>query len=469
MALPVVTIVGRPNVGKSSLLNLLARRQVSIVDPRAGITRDRVSVIIDHQGRYFELIDTGGIGIVDDDQLEAHVEGQIQLAMDRASLILFVVDAQQGLAPLDQSVAERLRRLDKPVLLVANKVDTDAQEPAAGDFNRLGFGDALRVSAAHHRGRDALLESVLDALGTAAEAAPGAPVMHLAIVGKRNAGKSTLVNALAGEERVIVSEVPGTTRDAVDVRFERDGQVFVAIDTAGVRKRSSMGDIDFYSYTRALRSIRRADVVMLLIDATVPVGEVDLKLARCVLDESKPALIALNKWDLVGDRATVEDFSGYLSRVMPALDFAPLVRLTASSGKNVQAAVDVAQSLFNQSRTRVSTAKLNEVVQEIVRRRSPAPARGTKAIRIYYATQVDTCPPTLVFFCNDPTRIREDYQRFLENQLRQALPFSEVPMRLLFRPRHPRALQSESSGARPETRRARTATSRPVRRRRKRL
>jgi GTP-binding protein len=433
MKLPVVVIVGRPNVGKSSLLNLLARERVSIVDARAGITRDRVSVTVAHEDSYFEVVDTGGIGIVDDDSLEEHVEGQIHYAIERATLVVFVVDANAGITPLDQRVTEQLRRLDKPVILVANKADDPKHEALAGEFHRLGFGEPLRMSAVHARGRTELLDRLATALGGAAP--PDEPEMKLAIVGKRNAGKSTLVNALAGEPRVIVSEVPGTTRDAVDVRFERDGKVFVAIDTAGVRKKARMQDVDFYSYTRALRSIQRADVVLFLIDATVPVAEVDLKLAAAVLDETKPVVIGINKWDLARDRAAAEDFADYLTEVMPALRHAPISFLIATTGHNVDATIQLALSLHEQACQRVPTAQLNEALQKILEQRGPSPKRGTKPIKIYYGTQVSVSPPTIVFFCNDPALLSVNYQRYMQNQLRKMLPFKEVPVRLWFRPR----------------------------------
>ena len=446
MALPTVVIVGRPNVGKSSLLNALAHKRISIVDPRAGITRDRVSVIIEHDDHYFDLIDTGGVGLVDDDSLEDHVEGQIRYAIARADVIVFVVDVNDGLTPLDQTVAEMLRRLDKPVIVVANKADDPKHESQAGQFTRLGFGEPLCTSALHGDGRRELLDRLNALLGDANMTQPASPVMKLAIVGKRNSGKSTLVNALAGEERMIVSEIPGTTRDAVDVRFERDGRQFIAIDTAGVRKKARMQDIDFYSYTRALRSIRRADVVLLLIDATVAVAEADLKLARAVLDEYKPVVITINKWDLVRERANpaaggteraVEpgEYSEYLTRVMPALSYAPITFITAKTGKNVNAAMDVASSLHAQALVRVPTGQLNAALQTILEQRGPSAKHGTKQVRIYYATQISTSPPTIVFFCNDPALVGENYRRFMENRLRELLPFKEIPMRLWFRPR----------------------------------
>lgn len=436
MSMPMVVIVGRPNVGKSSLLNSLARQRISIVDPRAGITRDRVSALVEFEEKYFELIDTGGIGIIDNDQLEADVEEQISFAMDRADLILFVVDVTDGLTPPDQAIAARLRKLDKPMLLLANKADALKHDAYAGVFEQLGFGPPMCVSALHNRGREELLTEIIRRLGERAADAPTEPVMKLAIVGKRNAGKSTLVNALAGEERMIVSEVPGTTRDAVDVRFEKDGRQFVAIDTAGVRKKRSMTDIDFYSHTRALSSIRRADVVMMLIDATVAVSEVDLKLAAAIGEEYKPVLLAVNKWDLARGKAAAEEYGNYLAQVMPMLSYAPIAFMTAKTGKNVGAAVDAAINLFKQATTRVSTGRLNKAMETLLALRAPTAGHGARPVKIFYATQISTAPPTIVFFCNDPTLVSENYRRFMENRLREMLPFKEVPIRLYFRSRH---------------------------------
>lgn len=435
MALPTVVIVGRPNVGKSSLLNSLARERVSIVDARPGVTRDRISILLEHNDLYFELIDTGGIGIVDDQQLEAHVETQIRYAISRADMIVFLVDAAAGLAPLDQHVAEELRHVDKPVLLAANKIDTEHRAPEAAEFMQLGFGEPLHMSAMHGRGRDELLERIFETLRPLATELPAKPTMKLAIVGKRNAGKSTLVNALAGEERMIVSEIPGTTRDAVDVQFERDGRSFIAIDTAGVRKKNKMDDIDFYSYTRALESIRRADVVLHLVDSTVPVSMVDLKLAGAVAEEYKPIFLGINKWDLAKDRAKTGDYEHYLEEVLPQLRHAPLVFLTAKTGRNIYPAVDLALSLHNQAHYRVTTAQLNEALQQILTLRGPSPKHGTRPVKLYYGTQVAVAPPTFVFFCNNPGLVTDNYRRFMENRLRDYLPFPEVPLRLMFRPR----------------------------------
>jgi len=434
MALPVVAIVGRPNVGKSSLLNSLSGRMISIVDPTPGVTRDRVGAVCQVDDVYFELIDTGGYGVEDADRLTAHIEQQILYAIDAAGLVLFVVDVREGVTALDREVARLLRRFERDVVLVANKADTPKNDTQTGDFFSLGFGEPHCVSAKHGRGRKELLDLIADKLGGVAGDQPGETVMKIALVGVRNVGKSTFVNALAGQERVIVSEIPGTTRDSVDVRFERDGRTFIAIDTAGIRKKSKLAnDIEFYSFVRAQRSVRRADVVLFLIDATRPVGQVEKKLGSYIAENDKPVVLVVNKWDLVRGRAGSDDYGEYLEKVLPELSYAPVTFTTATADRNVQATIDVAQSLFKQASTRVGTGRLNEALRAALRERVPTPKRGVRFPKIYYATQVDVRPPTLVLFVNDPTIIRQDYQRFLLNRMRQLLPFPEVPMRLLFR------------------------------------
>lgn len=436
MGLPVVAIVGRPNVGKSSLLNCLARQRISIVDPTAGVTRDRVSTVLDADGIYFELVDTGGYGIDDRDGLTEQVERQIEYAVASASLVLFVVDALEGVTPLDTRVAELLRRRRADVVLVANKVDAPAHEPLLGEFDSLGFGPARAVAALHSRGREDLLAELAERLRPIAADRPPEPVLRLAIVGKRNAGKSTFINCLAGEERVIVSEVPGTTRDSVDVRFEKDGQVYVAIDTAGVRKKRRLADdIEFYGFSRAQRSIRRADVVLFFMDAKEPVGEVDKRLAGYIVEQHKPCILVVNKWDLARGRADSGQYGDYLARMLPNLDYAPVAFVTATESRNVQSVLDLAKSLHKQASIRLPTSRLNAVLEEITAARGPSARRGTRRPRIYYGTQISVCPPTLVLFVNDPALVSEEYQRFLVNRFRERLPFAEVPIRLLLRPR----------------------------------
>ncbi|MSR32716.1 MAG: ribosome biogenesis GTPase Der [Gemmataceae bacterium] len=436
MAFPCVAIVGRPNVGKSSLFNWLAGKRISIVDPTAGVTRDRISTLIDGGNRYFELIDTGGVGIVDVDQLAAHVERQIAEAMDLADAIIFLVDARDGVMPLDEEVAKRLRVMGKPVLLVANKCDHEALDLHANEFFSLGFPKIVCVSAQQKRNKAHLIAWLMNNLPKEGKEKPQKETLKLAIVGKRNTGKSTFINALAQEERVIVSEVPGTTRDSVDVRFERDNQVFIGIDTAGVRKKRSVkGDIEFYSMARAERSIRRADVVLLFLEAGQKISRVDKKLAEYILQFHKPAIFVVNKWDLMAARGMVTgEIAEYVKKTFSSLDFVPIAFVTAKTGRNAFAVLNLAQNLFKQAQVRLSTKELTGAIQEAMAV-TPPPMRQNRTPRIYFATQVDACPPTLVLFTNGPRLLDPPYIRFLTRQIRDHLAFGEVPIRLLLRGR----------------------------------
>ncbi len=436
MGLPIVAIVGRPNVGKSSLFNALIGRRASIVEARPGVTRDRVSAIHDYDDIFFELVDTGGYGIEDDDDLTEHVERQIHYAIDRAGLILFVVDTRDGIVPLDLKMAELLRRKHDRVHLVANKTDTPNAASEAAEFAQLGFGEPLCVSAMHGLGKRELREIIVSRIADGGAEVPADPVMKIALVGRRNTGKSTFINALAGEDRVIVSEVAGTTRDAVDVRFEKDGRVFLAIDTAGVRKKSKMADsVEFFAYMRAEKSIQRADIVLFMIDATEAASQVDKRLAKLLVDSYKPVVIVVNKWDLAKDRASTEEYGEYLTKVMPGLEHAPVAFTSAKDNRNVYSAIDVASSLFKQYHTRVSTGQLNQALQAILAERGPRFKRGSGIPRIYYATQVATGPPTILLFVNRPANFAADYERFLANRFHGLLPYGEIPIRLVLRAR----------------------------------
>jgi GTP-binding protein len=434
VAVPVVAIVGRPNVGKSSLFNWLAGKRIAIVDPTAGVTRDRVSALVKVRDRFVELTDTGGIGIEDTDNLTEHIERQIQTALEQAQVVLFVVDVRSGPAPLDEEVAARLRALDKPVVCVANKCDTSELVPQAAEFYKFGLGKPVCASAQQGRGRDELLARVGDVLPAEEEesAEPKAPVLKLAIVGRRNTGKSTFINCLAQSERMIVSEVAGTTRDSVDVRFERDGQVFVAIDTAGVRRKGSVAsDIEFYSLARAERSIRRADVVLLFFDPRVRVSKVDKQLADYVLKHHKPAIFVMNKWDLMAPMPTGK-MGDYVRATFPNLDFVPIAFITAKVGKNVQAVLNLAQALHKQAGLRASTGDLNRVVRQALDA-SPPPLRQNRRAKVYYATQVATHPPTIVLFTNNPELFDNTYQRYFIKTFRDQLGLNDVPIKLHLR------------------------------------
>jgi GTP-binding protein len=435
MALPIVAIIGRPNVGKSSLLNALAGAMISIVEPTAGVTRDRISTFIGRDDYYFELIDTGGYGIVDSGQLSEHIEQQILQAIESAQLVLFMVDIRDGLVPLDKTIARLLRKNNLDVIGVANKADTAKMFPAAGEFSKLGFGEFLCVSVKNNLNKAVLLDKIFDKLATLGPGRPAKAAMKVAIVGKRNVGKSTLVNAMVGSERVIVSETPGTTRDAVDVRFEKDGKTITVIDTAGIRKKNKMADsIEFYSYVRVTRSIRRADVVLFMIDAAAPVSQVDKKLARFIAEEHKSCIIIINKWDLAKDSAATDDYQEYLTKLLPGLKYAPIAFTTATEAKNIQSVLDLTAEIFKRTTMWIPTAKLNKAF-EIIKQEKIGTAKGRKKgwPKIYYVTQVAVNPVTILMFVNRPELFEENYRRFIISRLRSILPIEEVPIRLLAR------------------------------------
>jgi len=324
---PVAVIVGRPNVGKSSLLNALARRRISIVDPTSGVTRDRVSTLIEHEDVMFELWDTGGLGVVDEQEIAEEIEAQIDIALHAADVVLFVVDVMGGFDESDHAIAARLRRLGRPMLLVANKVDGAAQEPGLPELRRLGLGEPIPVSALHRTGCRSLLDDICRALPERRRVAAPEAELRLAIVGCQNAGKSSLINRLAQSKRVIVAELPGTTRDAVDVRFEWEGRAFLAIDTAGLKRRIKKGSsIEFYSAHRAERSIRRADVVFMMIDATRDISRTDKRIAGYIEEQVRPCAILVNKWDLAGEVATGRCSSSAPSRGATLTDSCPWPR-----------------------------------------------------------------------------------------------------------------------------------------------
>lgn len=437
MGIPQVVIVGRPNVGKSSIFNWLAGKRLAIVDPTAGVTRDRVTHLIDVNGRFAELVDTGGMGVEDVDNLTDQVEDQIQTAVDSAQIVLFVVDCRTGPVPLDEAVAKRLRYLTVPVLLVVNKSDTTALEGEADGFYRFAR-KMVRVSAKENRGKAELLDAIFQRLPEPTEedeAAPSDPVMKLAIVGRRNVGKSTFVNTLVQAERMIVSEVPGTTRDSVDVRFELDGKAFIAIDTPGFRRNKSVTtDIDFYSTHRAQRSIRRADVVLLFFDATERISQVDKHLCDYIAQEYKPCMFVVNKWDMLAGTMPTEKWVNYIRDQFRSLWYAPIAFVTGQTGKNVKAMLNHAQMLFRQSLQRVTTSQLNKQLR-VALDENPPPIFQNRRPKIYYATEVAVQPPTVVLFCNDPKAISPQYQRYLLRVFRESLEFGEVPIKLYLRRR----------------------------------
>jgi GTP-binding protein len=435
MSLPQVAIVGRPNVGKSSVFNWLAGRRLAIVDDVAGVTRDRMICTVESDDRRFELIDTGGIGINDVDDLEEEIEQQIALAMHKAHVIVLVVDARSGLTPLDEEVARRVRKLEKPVVFVANKADHERLDLQADEFFSLGPDEIVRVSTIQNRNKGDLLDAIVRVLPDAESLVTSEPIMKLAIVGRRNVGKSTFINSLSEHDRMIVSEVPGTTRDSVDVEVQVDGKTLIAIDTPGVRKRKSIRkDIEYYGLHRAQRSIRRSDVVLLFFDASQRISKVDKQLCGYIEENFRPCIFVVNKWDLYADEMPTERWADYLRDTFPTMAHVPIAFITALAGKNIKKLLNHARMLHKQSLQRIGTGELNRFVRQALTHHPP-PVFHNRRPKIFFATQAAVQPPTIILKCSDPKGFPPDYRRYLVSVLRDQVAFSEVPIRMFFEKR----------------------------------
>lgn len=447
MSIPQVAIIGRPNVGKSSIFNWLAGRRLAIVDDVAGVTRDRMTFVIEEEGRFFEIVDTGGIGINDVDDLDEEIEQQIEYGIQMADVLVFVVDAIDGVTTLDQRIAQRIRAIGKPTVFIANKCDNSRLEKSVVDFLALGYGEPVVVSVNARRNRDEMVEKIVDVLpdklADASELTE--PEMKVAIVGRRNVGKSTFINTLTESDRMIVSEVAGTTRDSVNIRFEMDGKSFLAIDTPGLRRGKSVRTgIDYYGMHRAKRSIRFADVTLMFFDASSRISKVDRQLCNYIADNYKPCILVVNKWDLLAEHMATERWSDYLHDNFPSLWNVPIAFITGQTGRNCKKLLNHAQMLFKQSMQRVPTGELNRLINRAVKHQPP-PIAHRRRPKIYYSTQISVQPPTFVMFCNDPDSFPLSYRRYLKSVLHDQLEFGEVPLRLFIQEKTQREAMAASS------------------------
>ena len=436
MAKPIVAIVGRPNVGKSTLFNRIAEKRVSIVDDTPGVTRDRIYADAEWTGHEFALVDTGGIDFDENDALLPAMRNQAKLAMEEADVILFVVDGKVGITEVDQQIVGMLRTAKKPVVLAVNKVDSIKGIPDSYEFYGLGLGEPIAVSAVNALNLGDLLDAIVKELPTEVEVAEEPDTIRVAVVGRPNVGKSSLVNALLGEERLVVSNIPGTTRDAVDTYFKQDGVTFVFVDTAGMRRRGKIdAALERYSVIRSLRAIDRADVVLMLIDAAEGVSEQDKKIAGYVHESGRASVLVVNKWDLIQkDGKTSLRYTETMRQELGFMQYSPVVFLSALTKQRVSRIPEVVKYVAEQHAMRVSTSLLNQVVRDAVGINPPPSDRGRK-LKIYYATQASVKPPTIVFFVNDPELMHFSYLRFLENKLREAFGFEGTPLKLVVRPR----------------------------------
>lgn len=432
---PVVAIVGRPNVGKSALFNRLIQRRLAIVEDTPGVTRDRLYADTEWRGRSFSVADTGGLRSDPSDALEAQVRAQARAALSNADLVLFVVDARAGVVPEDGEIAQLVRESRVPVLLVANKVDGPGQDAAAHEFYSLGLGDPIPVSAHHGRGIGDLLDAVVALLPESAPAVDAEEPIKVAVVGRPNVGKSSLVNMMLGEERVIVNSVPGTTRDAVDTLCVRGERRYALIDTAGLRRRSRVGaPVEAFSAARTKRAIERADVAVLVLDASEPVADQDQRIAEEMASAGCGVVIALNKWDRVSptsqpDRKRERE----VRHALRFVDYAPIVATSATRRWGIERLFALIDGVASAHRMRIGTGVLNRVIGRAVAAQEPPADAAGRRLRIYYATQPETRPPTIVLFVNEPARMPEAYRRYLVHAIRSEFGLPGAPIRLALR------------------------------------
>ncbi|OUL17339.1 ribosome biogenesis GTPase Der [Nostoc sp. 106C] len=444
MGLPIVAIIGRPNVGKSTLVNRLAGAQTAIVHDEPGVTRDRTYLPSYWSDREFLVVDTGGLVFNDDTEFLPLIRQQAMTALTEASAAIFVVDGQTGPTHADEEIAEWLRQQPVPVLLAVNKCESPDQGLIqAAEFWQLGLGEPYPISAIHGGGTGELLDELIKHIPHVTEV-PETNEIKVAIIGRPNVGKSSLLNAFVGEERAIVSPISGTTRDAIDTVVERDGQTYRLIDTAGIRKKKSIDyGTEFFSINRAFKAIRRADVVLMVIDALDGVTEQDQKLAGRILEEGRACIVVVNKWDAVEkDSYTIYDYEKNMQARLHFTEWADTIFVSALTGQRVEKILELVNQAAESHKRRVSTAVINEVLEDAVSWHSPPTSRGGRQGKIYYGTQVSTQPPTIALFVNDAKRFNENYRRYVERQFRQQLGFKGSPIRLLWRSKKVRDVES---------------------------
>jgi len=434
MARPVIAIVGRPNVGKSTIFNRIIGDRLAIVEDKPGVTRDRIYGTGEWNGQMFSVIDTGGIETGGEDSMLRLIRMQAELAIEEADVIVFMVDAKAGVTNADEEVSQMLYRSGKPVVLAVNKVDNLQRADDIYEFYGLGFGDPVGISGAHGTGIGDLLDAVVQKMPAGGDEEYGDDVIKVALIGRPNVGKSSLVNAILGEERVIVSEVAGTTRDAIDTPFERDGQPYVLIDTAGMRKRGKVYEsTEKYSVMRAMKAIERADVALIVINGEEGIIEQDKHIAGYAHENGKAAVFVVNKWDVVEkDDKTMQQFTNAIRDHFLFMSYAPIVYLSAKTGSRLAKLLPVVNRVAEQHAMRVPTHLLNEVIADAVAVTPPPTDKGRR-LRVNYATQVAVKPPTLLIFVNEPELMHFSYERYLENKIRAAFEFEGTPLRLFSR------------------------------------
>lgn len=441
MSKPLVAIVGRPNVGKSTFFNRIVGQRISIVEDTPGVTRDRLYADAEWCGHSFTLIDTGGLEIKSEDVMWSHIRAQAQIAVETADVIVFMLDGKTGLTHEDYEVAAYLRKSRKPILLVVNKLDNNEQH-LLYDFYELGLGEPIGISAGQAKGLGDVLDEIVKLTGKY-ETEEKEEALKIAVVGKPNAGKSSLVNKLLGYDRVIVSDIAGTTRDAIDTRIKIGDKEYILIDTAGIRrKRSVEEDLEQYSVMRSLGAVRRADVCLIVIDSSEELSEQDVKIAGYVHEQGKPSVVVMNKWDVVEkDTYTIEKNNRKLKEELKFMDYFIPTYVSAKTGKRVDNLIKLAERAYENASRRVSTGLLNDVLREAILTNEP-PSKNGKRLKIYYVTEVSANPPTFVIFVNDDTLMHFSYRRYLENALRRSFDFEGTPIRLIIRNKNEKDLEN---------------------------